>query len=332
MKKYYISGIVLPLTIILVIFFIYKNKLCNYLSFEKKVPAGIFIIESWMGESLDSSIITEIKQFNPVLLVTIGDKGSDFYMLCSQHEYLEFKLKKPVIVSQANKPISIKMRGAKADGKQAHMLLFINDSLTTENYVTSWQKNYYFDIPDYMTEINSVKIVFDNDTYTRYRDRNLFVYNLKINDKIYPARSDYTYTGYLYRDSCTKIYHNRNEYIANYIKNLNYTDSMVTITRKKHLLGRTYSDAKTFVEWYNQSSLNGTSVTLITLNKHSRRSCLLYDNLLQKNTRVGCISLYGQSIRSQPCSAKEVFDESISLLYTRMIIIPAIKINHWFHQ
>jgi hypothetical protein len=228
--------------------------------------------------------------------------------------------------------LCITMRGTRADGKQAHILLYINDSLTDESYVTAWKKQYTFDIPYYIEEINSVKIVFDNDTYTRYKDRNLFVYKLEINHIIYPVRSDNTSTGHFYRGNAKKIHKSYNEFVANYIKELGYSDSIYYLNTKKKRIGRTYSDAQTFTAWYLKSAFKDTPVTILTSKDHSKRSWLIYRHILPDNIPLGCLYFEWQSTNTENCSEYNVLHEYASLVYTHLVIIPCITIKQWFNR
>lgn len=78
----------------------------------------------------------------------------------------------------------VKAKGSKAKGVYSHFKVFVNDLDCGEEYASSTFENYYFSIPFSFSEINEIKIVFDNDLYSIGEDRNLCVYSIVINDDI----------------------------------------------------------------------------------------------------------------------------------------------------
>ena len=83
----------------------------------------------------------------------------------------------------------VKAKGSKANGVYSHFRLFVNNLECGEESTSSTFENYCFDIPFATSEINEIKIVFDNDLYSIGEDRNLCVHSLIIHDDI-PIRAN----------------------------------------------------------------------------------------------------------------------------------------------
>lgn len=80
--------------------------------------------------------------------------------------------------------IVVKAKGSKAHGVYSHFKLLVNDLECGDEHASSTFKDYCFHVPFNASEINEVKIIFDNDLYSIGEDRNLCVHSIIIDEDI----------------------------------------------------------------------------------------------------------------------------------------------------
>jgi len=97
--------------------------------------------------------------------------------------FLLFILTSFTIEANNNNAI-VKVKGSKAKGVYAHFKVFVNGLEYGDKYASLECKEYRFPIPFSTSEINEVKIVFDNDKYCFGEDRNLCIHSIIIGDEI----------------------------------------------------------------------------------------------------------------------------------------------------
>lgn len=78
----------------------------------------------------------------------------------------------------------VNAKGSKAKGVYSHFKVLVNDMDCGGKYTSSIFEEYCFSIPFSSSEINDIKIVFDNDWYSIGEDRNLCVRSIVIHDDI----------------------------------------------------------------------------------------------------------------------------------------------------
>lgn len=86
---------------------------------------------------------------------------------------------------------------------------------------------------------------------------------------------------------------------------------------------RTYTSALAFKKWFLSNNKQFSSVNIITLGIHARRSSILFQNVLEKSLDVGVISIVDKDYNpdawyTSSCGVKMVITEIISYLYTKV--------------
>jgi len=90
---------------------------------------------------------------------------------------------------QPGATLYLKMRGTKVSGERAAGHVWLNDTLV--GAFTSPRRAGWVALPvgEYFPAIESIGISFDNDAWTQYADRNLYIYAVRIKGKEYLPRS-----------------------------------------------------------------------------------------------------------------------------------------------
>ena len=87
-------------------------------------------------------------------------------------------------VQAGNCDLIVKAKGSKANGIYSHFKVLVNDLDCGDKHTSSIFEEYCFSIPFSSSEINDIKIVFDNDKYSIGEDRNLCIHSIVIHDDI----------------------------------------------------------------------------------------------------------------------------------------------------
>jgi hypothetical protein len=89
-----------------------------------------------------------------------------------------------ILAQSSESELTVRLKGSKADGVYSHFQILVNDVVCGQDYASMKFKDYRFTAPFNLSEINDVKIKFDNDHYSIGEDRNLCVLSLFINDEV----------------------------------------------------------------------------------------------------------------------------------------------------
>ncbi len=299
---------------------LYKNK---------PVDSEVIVVEGWLPQIALNKAVEEYYSGNCKLMATTGGplpglvEMGYFGTLVFNTDYLIREHPDTEITS-----IKVNAYGTKADGIYPCLNLLLNDSLLGKYFVSRKKKEYKFHCGKYLNDIRSVKVNFPNDTYTRWRDRNLYVEYIVIGDIKIPARSvhvhydiDY-YEGY---DEFRPRYSNYAEYSAFILKYLGFKDSIVTLPVSDSKINRTYSCALAFNEWYSGSPFKGKPVNIVSLGPHSLRTWMTYKKVLGKNTDVGIIMVENETYNRNNWwrtteGIKDTIHEMVSYIYTWIIM------------
>ncbi len=90
---------------------------------------------------------------------------------------------------------------------------------------------------------------------------------------------------------------------------------------------RTYSSALALKEWCRTNNIQLTTINVVTLGPHARRSRLLHEKALGKEVKIGIIPLTNEEYDPDHWwryseGVKEVLSESAAYLYSRFLFSP----------
>lgn len=298
---------------------LYKNKPEN---------AEIMVVEGWLPQTAINKAIVEYYSGNYKLMVTTGGslpvqvEMGYFGTLVFNTDYLKKEHENTEITA-----IKVNARGTQADDVYPSFRLLLNDSIVGEYFVKRKKKEYEFYINKRLHDVHTVKINFWNDTYTRWRDRNLYVEYIIIGDIKIPARSVHVFYDIDYYEGFDEYrpqYSNYAEYSAFILKYLGFKDSTVTMPVSNSRLNRTYSSALTFRKWFLNSPFRYKSVNIISLGPHSLRTWMTYKKVLGKDTHVGIILVNNERYNQNnwwrsPAGIKDTMHEMASYIYTLLV-------------
>ncbi len=105
------------------------------------------------------------------------------------------------------------------------------------------------------------------------------------------------------------------------------SDLVSTASSEEVYRDRTFHSAMAVKKWLREQGLRNTSVDVVTIGPHARRSRLLYEKALGDGVRVGVISIEDRRFdpdhwwRSSN-GVRTVIDELIAYLYARFVFSP----------
>ncbi|MBN1186777.1 MAG: hypothetical protein JXB49_31150 [Bacteroidales bacterium] len=328
MKKtaFIASGILLICTLLYII----SGSL---LTFNKPIKSPYILLEDWISSSvleeatnyivengIDSIFIVGMKNPN----TSVSKKEFDKTRKLKKNKNNEYILywggilgfEIPIEELEESFTLQVKMRGKRYANLFPHYRIFFNQQLINSGFVSEKDSVYQFTVSKNSTDSSAFVIInFDNN----FADKTLFISDVSIDRKdmgsimldnffiSYSEKPDFNYVP-------------KTNEIKNYIGDRGFDTSKVKIIEVGYAsFNRTLALAKGAKKHFNNSKVK--SINIITVNNHSRRSYINFNNCLEKNMKVGCIPL-------SPVVKKEVsflggLDGRVSLLLTWMY--------WWFH-
>jgi hypothetical protein len=314
---------------VFLILFIAIFLLPGYLYKEQITDADILVIEGWLPAYALEEGICRFNKGNYSLLVTTGTQMPAEFRMGSQGSLI-FDLSNFKLSHKNHKISSVKVnaRGTKADRQFPYFNLLLNDSLIGGNYVTQRNSEYEFPADMYPDQIKVIKINFINDTYTRWKDRNLYISSVEFGDITIPAHSRYVFYDIKNREYFEEYEPGFTDY-ANYsaftLKRLGFKDSMVILPASDKKFSRTYSCALAFKHWYLNSPFKGEPVNILSLGPHTRRTWMIYKKVLGRDTDLGIILIDSQKYNRKNwyrslVGARSIINEMVNYISTAIIL------------
>jgi hypothetical protein len=305
------------------------EKLSSYLSKSVQIKANVLIVEGWLPENAIEKAYSEFKKNGYDYIITTGLRSNFGYYKLSKNGYLVFYSKDRFSSFSESRLHSIEIRAfSELEGSNsAHFNLFVNDSLVTEFLANWWKRDYLAAWEGKLMNIDSIMVQFDNDKFGEFGDRNLYVKELIIDNKIsipYQYNSIYDVSEL---DGKRRIINNfnSNAELARYWLYSMGIDSTIikALPAKRTKLNRTLTSALAVRDWLRSSDLKVNGINIVSFGPHSRRTWLTYKKVLDKSYNIGIISLtdYSDSFSGKPRLVKTL-REFLALVYYWFILIP----------
>ena len=276
------------------LYHISKNRIIRYLCYNHPVDSDILVVEGWVsGHTLDL-VAREYEEEDYKLILTTGLPMEPYYLM-SEDGFFEFDLRHYNTILNPGDKISIQLKGSAVGKIYPHFKIFLNESTIAENYATGRWKDYSY-IIDTAVRMERISISFENDAFFGEEDRNLYIGSLTIPDTVLPARSSSSFIYDQYdinrQDPSFAGFQNVAEVSA---YSLTYRgvpeNSIIILPALPVKINRTYSSARSVSQWFDSSLAKKSSINIYTENIHSRRTWLIYKNLLKdKGVDVGILS------------------------------------------
>jgi|WetSurMetagenome_2_1015567.scaffolds.fasta_scaffold10660_1 hypothetical protein len=279
------------------IFFAY-----SFLTYSKLNTARILVVEGWISESSLKEVKRDIfiKQKYDVVLTTGFPYLNGFLM--GSFGKTEFELDSLVSVqSDSIYNISVLIRGTSALYEYAHFQVYADSILIGSSFSTRVKKQYAFQVR-LNTPPHSIGIAFDNDAYTKFKDRNLYLYSVSVNNRNYIVNSSkvkyYTSKNGVYH---FKNYLSRNTAIdaANVLKeDSGAFPKIVAVESNKKKASKTYTTALDIKKWLTRNGIADVpAITIVSQGIHSRRSYISYRRVFGSKVDIGIICLPDSQVK-----------------------------------
>jgi hypothetical protein len=310
----------------LVFLYLYFSRIYSFLACNRAVDSDILIVEGWVPEKSVDMAQAEFLASGYRFIITTGfpfDKG---YIMGSSGA-LQFTIKKPLEAQVETIDVTLTASGTKAYNEYPHFRLYADSVLIGESYTDSKIRDYTFPCnPLFYPSI--ITVDFDNDTYSRFRDRNLIVYSVTVNDLKYNVNN----TNVAYCKSsggpCVELHFTNALETAARLRRKGIPDSLIIpLSSVRKIKSKTYANALDVYQWILKNpDCKIKTITVLTSGIHSRRSYTSYRKAIKdRSIAVGVISCYDPDINGTNWwksgkGIKEILYETIGYLYVRFII------------
>ena len=330
-KKIKILLLLLFPAVTLYILYIKINPgLPEFLSETRKVEANILVIEGWLPDKGIRMAINEIQNGSYDFIVTTGVRSSDLdYCLIGMNGYLIFYPRWPKTsdIESNSHTIEITAKSLMGGIYSTHINFFVNDSVVADFIVDNEKLKYRINWNKSLAAIDSFMIHFDNDMVDEKGDRNLFVKEINIDNKItipYQFNSVFD-VGQL--DNKERILNNHKsiaEFARNKLSRYGIDSSrLIALPGSRTRINRTLASALAFRNWLKDSEIKVSGINVVTMGIHARRTWLTYRKVLNKSYNVGVVSLADpEESDSKNPDKLRIFTETLDLIYYNLILIP----------
>lgn len=301
-----------------------------FLSKTKKVKANILIVEGWLPQYALGMAYKEFRNNDYDLIITTGIKSSNLdFCNVSMNGYLIFYPKLKSISNNGNDHHTIEVTAhSEMGGKYcAHFNFYVNDSLVADFKADKKIRKYGINWKGRLKNINRLLINFDNDMVDDRGDRNLYVKEIIIDQKIiipYQFNSEYDIGKLDGKDKIINNFDSNAEIARNKLIAAGVDSSVViAVPANKVTINRTLTSALAFRDWLKTTDKNVNGMNIISQGVHSRRTWMTYKKVIGKSYAIGIISLpKDEKLNSKRPGIFEILYEIIGLIYYSIILIP----------
>jgi hypothetical protein len=305
------------------------NYLSGYLSKSEQVKANILIVEGWLPDHALKMAFQEFQENGYELIVTTGLKSPISYFKVFSNGYLIFYSKNRFSGLNEYGPHSIEIDAFSELGwdNRAHFNLFINDSIVADFYAEKKEKKYRISWNGYLNKIDSIMVHFDNDNWGEFGDRNLFVKEINIDNKItipYQNNSVYEVSNIDGKERYINNFNSNAEQARNRLLLMGIDSSLIiAVPGERVIINRTLTSALAFRNWLTTTDLNIKGINIISMGAHARRTWMTYNKVLDEKYEIGVISI-PDSNNSFLGKRKvlKTLRETLGIIYYWLILIP----------
>ncbi len=324
-------GILVLITGFTLFFFSYpQNGLIEFLSKSARVNATMLVVEGWLPDYAMEKVVDEINKNSYDQILTTGIISSELdYCLTGMNGFLIFYPKFPPVLKEVNDShwIEVVAKSEMGGFYSCHINIYINNIKVADDIIDNKSNSYGVSWYGSVNNIDSIMVHFDNDMVDEKGDRNLYVKEIIIDNTIsipYQFNSVYDIGQLDNTDRIVNDYESVAEFARIRLKLFGIdTSKIVPMPAKRKRFNRTLSSVLAVHNWLEMSNMSATSLNIITLGIHSRRTYLTYKSILGKSCTVGIIAIPNSSIPdSEKPGSKKILLETIQLLYYWIILLP----------
>ena len=305
------------------------NYLSGYLSKSEQVKANVLIVEGWLPEYALEMAYKEFKKSKYEYVITTGLQYHEEYYGIPENGYLIFYLKNKFteINESGLHSIGIDAYSELEGENRAHINLYVNDSIVADFFVEKSKKKYRVDWKGNLKDIHTIYLQFTNDAVGDFGDRNLYVKEIIIDEKIkipYQDNSEYDIGKLFGKNRIINNFNSSAQYAKNRLLSMGIDSSLlIAIPGIKVKINRTLTSALAFRDWLKQTNKDISGINIISMGAHSRRTWMIYNRILNEKYPIGIISLpdyiYTQS---RIYRLFKNIRETLGIIYYWIILIP----------
>jgi hypothetical protein len=305
------------------------NYLSGYLSKSEHVKANILIVEGWLPKYALEMAYKEYRQNGYEYIITTGMKLHKPYFNVSSNGNLIFYTKNKLskINSGGFHTIDIDAFSSLGGANRSHFNVFINDSLIADFIADKRKRNYSISWEGYPTDIDSIIIQFDNDSWDKSGDRNLFVKEIIIDNKItipYLNNSDYVIINLNGKQRSINNIDSNADHAKKQLIIMGIDSSLITaVPAERVRINRTLTSALAFRDWLRITNIDIKGINIISMGPHARRTWMTYNRILNEKYEIGIISLpdIGR-VNSTERRVLNTLRETLGIIYYWVILVP----------
>jgi len=326
-RKWYCAFLIFLITFTVILFLSFPS-ISSFLSKTQKVSANILVVEGWLSDSAFETVKNEFIRNRYEFIVVTGNNFPNNYFNVFSNGFLIFytghKLKN---LSNGDNHILEVLAYSELEGENsAHFNFFVNDSLVADFYAGKKKEKYRISWNGDLSEIDSVLIQFDNDNWGEWGDRNLYIKEIVIDNKIhfpYQLNSEYEISD---TDNKRRILNNfgsnaelaRNKLLAMGID----SSQIIAVPGKKTKVNRTLKSALAFRTWLDSSIIEVKGINILSQGTHARRTWMIFNKVLNKQYEIGIISIPTYNGSKRSFQLVKVLREILGIVYYWLILIP----------
>jgi hypothetical protein len=305
------------------------HSLSDHLSKTTRVKAEIMVVEGWLPPYAIKMAYEEFKTNKYNYVVSTGILNtSEYFNLYSNGSLIFYSnafCKSETEVSTHT--IEINAFSSLAGKDCARFNVLINDSLIQMFSAIKRKKKYSIEWYGSLADVDSISVQFVNDMVTVNKDRDLFVKEIILDNKIYipyQLNSVYDITG---RNGKHRIKNNYKSY-ANLAKNKLLalgidSTQIIDISGEKVTINRTLTSALAFRDWLKSSNKEVNGINIVTLGTHARRTWMIYNRIFENEYKIGIISVPdNREHNSRRYKVLKTLRETLGIIYYWFILIP----------
>jgi len=296
-KTLKISLSIIGITIVsFVLINIFSTSIKRYLSITEKVQANILIVEGWLPDFALEMAYKEFTDHSYDYVLTSGIGLPEYFILTDNGHLIFYPDLEDEIDTTRRKHIIEVAAFSQLEGKhRAHFNIHVNDTLLEGFYADKKKKNYEAKWEGDISDIDSIMIQFDNDSVGNFGDRNLWLKEIIIDQKIHLKYWDLSIYDKFKLNGNNRFTNYSNSY-AGMAKNKLLamgldSSKIIALPAKKVTLFRTLKSALVVSNWMEESDYEIKGVNIVSMGVHSRRTWTTYKELIRLPTDVGIISV-----------------------------------------
>lgn len=322
----------ISLIVLIIIIFLFSksafNYLSKYLSKSEQVHANILLVEGWLPGYAIEMAENEFNKNNYNYIITTGLRIPD-YFLVSMDGYLIFYPKRSITFKNENSAhiIEIDAFGELGGENASRFNVFINDSLAGNFQADRRKKKFAVYWKGNLTKVDSIMVQFTNDAMGDFGDRNLYVKDIIIDNKIeiaYQKNSEYIIGDIHSSRRMTNDFVSYAEMARNELLYFGIDSSKVkAIGSKRVRINRTLTSALAFRDWLKTTNIAVSGINIVSVGTHARRTWMTYNKILNEKYNIGIISLPDyKNEYSRKYKILKTLRETLGVIYYWIILIP----------